>query len=191
MRRSSTLVALLVALVGLAGASAMPTTAQEPDPPIVGGLVAQFPLTIGGSPVEIITFRGDEWLAGFAGTAESAAFTAYLASLGVGADVLGSQVALASGVFVNSLGASSALTAIAVCPAGAFDLVANTLPLYGPVGEPPFAPVAPGDLVTGTASAPDRQIRAMARANVVWLVDAAEPAVPEIMAVIPAAPVFC
>ena len=96
-------------------------------------------------------------------------------------------------MFVNSLGASTALTAIAVCPAGAFDLVANTLPLYGPIGESPVAPTAAGDLVTGTAVTPDtgRQIRALARANVVWLVDAAEPAVPEIMALIPAGGVAC
>ena len=49
-----------------------------------------------------------------------------------------------------------------------------------------------GDLVTGTAVTADgRSIRALARANVVWLVDAAEPAVPEIMAVIPVGTVAC
>jgi hypothetical protein len=192
MRRIVGLVALLLALVGLAGASTLPAVAQEADPPVIGSLVAQFPAAIGGSPVEIITFRGDEWLAGFTGSAGGDAFVTYLAGLGVGSDVLSSQVALASGVFVNSLGASAALTAIAVCPAGAFDLVANTLPLYGPIGETPVPPVAAGDLVTGTAiTDTGRQIRALARANVVWLVDAGEPAVPEIMDVIPASGVTC
>jgi hypothetical protein len=191
MRRIAGPVALLLALAGLAGTGA-PTAAQEPDPPVIGSLVAQFPPTIGGSPVEIITFRGDEWLAGFTGTGGADAFLAYLDGLGVGSEALSSQVALASGVFVNSLGASAALTAIAVCPASAFDLVANTLPLYGPIGETPLPPGASGDLVTGTAVTADgRSIRALARANVVWLVDAAEPAVPEIMAVIPAGAVAC
>jgi hypothetical protein len=192
MRRISGLIAILVAIAGLATAALTgPAVAQEPDPPILGSLVAQFPATIAGSPLEVITFRGDEWLAGFEGTTESAQFSAYLAGLGVGEEALGSQVALASGVFVNSLGASTALTAIAVCPAGPFDLVSNTLALYGPVGESPVADTIPGELVTGTASTPERQIRAMARSNVVWLVDAAEPALPEIMAAIPADPVAC
>jgi hypothetical protein len=35
------------------------------------------------------------------------------------------------------------------------------------------------------------QIRALAKSNVVWLVEASEPALPEIMAVIPAASVPC
>lgn len=191
MRRTPGLVALLIALIGLSGAGAAPAAAQDPDPPIIGSLVAQFPPSIAGSPLEIITFRGDEWLAGFGDSAQSAAFTGYLSGLGVGADTLANQVALASGVFVNSLGASSALTAIAVCPAGPFDLVSNTLALYGPIGEAPLADSVPGDLVTGTAFAPDRQIRAMAKANVVWLVDAAEPAVAEIMGIIPPVPVAC
>jgi hypothetical protein len=189
MRRTSSLVAL-VALVGLT-LGALPAAAQEPDPPVVGSLVAQFPATIGGSPVEIITFRGDEWLTGFSGSAGADAFLAYLAGLGVASDALASQVALASGVFVNSLGASTALTAIAVCPAGPFDLVSNTLGLYGSAGELPVAPAAEGELVTGTALSADRQIRAMARTNVVWLVDATEPALPEIMTLIPATGVTC
>ena len=185
MRRPSPLIPLLLALTALAGPGALPAAAQAPDP--VTNLVAQFPQTVAGSPLEIITFRGDEWLAGFTGSATGDAFLAYLASLGVGPDALATQVALASGVFVNSLGASTALTAIAVCPAGPFDLVANTLPLYGPIGEQPLAPALAGDLVTGTAFDEARQahIRAMARADVVWLVDATEPAIPEIMAVIP------
>jgi hypothetical protein len=186
-------VVALLALLGLTLVSTLPTTAQEPDPPVVGSLVAQFPPTIGGSPVEIITFRGDEWLAGFSGSGGADAFLTYLAGLGVGPDAIASQVALASGVFVNSLGASVALTAIAVCPAGSFDLVANTLPLYGPVSEVPVEPPALGELVTGTATVEGsgRAIRAMARSNVVWLIDAAEPAVAEVMTLIPADGVAC
>jgi hypothetical protein len=187
MRRMPRLVALLLALLGLLGTGAFPVRAQELGSPAITGLLAQFPSTIAGNPVEIITYRGDEWLAGFADAAGRDVFLAYLTGLGVSEDLLASEVALASGVFVNSLGASAALTAIAVCPAGAFDLVAGTLPLYGMVTEQPVAPATAGELVTGTASVDTgMQIRAMARANVVWLVDANEPAVPEIMAVIPA-----
>jgi hypothetical protein len=187
MRRTSRLVALLVALLGLLGTGAFPVRAQEMGSPAITGLLVQFPSTIAGSPVEILTYRGDEWLAGFADAGGRDVFLAYLGELGVSEDLLATEVALASGVFVNSLGASTALTAIAVCPAGAFDIVARTLPLYGTVTEQPVPPAAEGELVTGTATtATGQQIRAMARADVVWLIDAGEPAIPEIMAVIPA-----
>jgi hypothetical protein len=155
--------------------------------------VGQFPPTVAGSSLEIITFSGAEWLAGFGATGTGTQFTDYLLALGVGPESLDSQVALASGVFNNGLGASTALTAIAVCPADPVSLVENTLLLYGQPGEPASTVTAAnGDaLTTGTAFTDVLQIRAMAKSNVVWLIDASEPALNEIMAAIPALPVVC
>lgn len=197
MRRMPRLLALLLTLLGVLGSGALPVHAQEMGSPAIAGLLAQFPSTIAGSPVEVITYRGDEWLAG-QDEAQRSAFVGYLTSLGVGGEgatpetvaaAAAQDVALASGVFVNSLGASTALTAIAVCPAEAAVLVGNTLDLYGArVEDPNVVQTAGGDTVlTGVAqTGGGAQIRLMAKANVVWLVDATEPAIPEIMAVIPA-----
>jgi hypothetical protein len=190
-------VAVSTLTLGLVAASA---SAQSTDPPpdvpeatLITSLVAQFPPTIAGSSLEIITFSGAEWLAGFSASDAGAQFTDYLLALGVGPDSLDSLVALASGVFINSLGASTALTAIAVCPSDPQALVENTLLLYGQPGEPPSTVAADnGDpVVTGTAFTDVLEIRAMAKGNVVWLVDASEPAVAEIMAAIPAASIAC
>jgi hypothetical protein len=203
MRRTSRLVALLLALLGLVGGSATAVTAQEMGSPTLLGLIAQYPSSIAGSPLEVITFSGDEWLAGQDPTQRDA-FLAYLGNLGVGgpeatpeavAAAATSDVALASGVFVNSLGASTSLTAIAVCPAAASDLVRGTLGLYGTTVEDTseVATSAGDSVLTGVARIEETgmQIRALAKSNVVWLVDAGEPALPEIMAVIPAASVPC
>jgi len=173
-----------------------------PSRPLVEALVAQFPRTIAGSFPEVISFRGDEWWAGFD---DPAPFKDYLVSLGVlpGAAPLSEEaakavakerVALASGVFVNRLGDSAALTAIAVRPAregGATPkaLVEKTLALYGKPVEAQAVSTAAGDTVwTGVARAEGmgREIRVMAKNDVVWLVDAAELALPEIMARLPA-----
>ena len=203
---SSSIRTLLVAL-GTAALVVLPVAAQveepAPDeqplpdsqPSLIASLVQQFPPTVAGSNLEIITFSGQEWLAGFGGS-DASGFTDYLAQVGVGLDALDSQVALASGVFINSLGVSSALTAIAICSATETGtLVEETLGLYTDDDPGPTVsevPSAAGDLVyTGTAVGADREIRAMGKSNVVWLVDALDPAVEEIMAVIPAAPVAC
>jgi hypothetical protein len=185
---------LSITTLGLAAASASAQTVEPPpEPTVISSLVGQFPPTIAGSSLEIITFSGAEWLAGFGASDTGTQFTDYLLALGVGPESLDSQVALASGVFINSLGASTALTAIAVCPSDPATLVQNTLLLYGQPGEPASTVTAAnGDvLTTGTAYTEVLQIRAMAKSNVVWLIDASEPAVPEIMAAIPALPVAC
>jgi hypothetical protein len=186
--------ALSLVSLGLVAGTAMAQSAEPPpEPTIITSLVAQFPPTVAGSSLEIITFSGTEWLEGFGGSDAGTQFTDYLLALGVGPESLDSQVALASGVFINSLGASTYLTAIAVCPSDPETLVANTLLLYGQPGESP-TPVtaANGDpLITGTAFTDVLQIRAMAKANVVWLVDASEPAMAEIMSAIPALPIAC
>jgi hypothetical protein len=196
--RASWIVALTSSILtmGLVAGIASAQTLEPPPAPgptVITSLVGQFPPTVAGSSLEIITFSGAEWLAGFGASGTGTQFTDYLLALGVGPESLDSQVALASGVFINSLGASTALTAIAVCPADPVSLVENTLLLYGQPGEPPSTMTAAnGDtLTTGTAFTDVLQIRAMAKSNVVWLIDASEPAVPEIMAAIPALPVAC
>jgi hypothetical protein len=189
----SSITALGLVAGGVSAQTPEPSPGPPAEPSIISSLVAQFPPTIAGSSLEIITFSGAEWLDGFGESDAGAQFTDYLLALGVGPESLDSQVALASGVFINSLGASTALTAIAVCPSDPVTLVENTLLLYGLPGEPASTVTASnGDaLTTGTAYTDVLQIRAMAKSNVVWLVDASEPALQEIMAAIPALPVAC
>ncbi len=131
---------------------------SEEESDAATSLVARFPPTLEGSEVQVIAFTGEEWLAGFDPTDEGAQeFRDYVADLGVVADALGDDVALASGLFVDGDGHSSAVTAIQVCGADAHKLVSATLGLYAP-GQPPAVTeqvIAGVAVQTGTATTED------------------------------------